>query len=80
MLNATADAEIAGRSWVSHALGIVTGAAVGLSLSKNYGGTKKGVNSFVGIVVFNEIMILTQPTRAITERDIYRRNYAEEKR
>jgi hypothetical protein len=71
MLDDSARAEINGRSWLSHALGVVLGAAAGLSLSENYGGKAEGAGSFIGMVAFNEAMIFTQPVRAVKDRDEY---------
>lgn len=67
LLSENATAEAQGRAWVSHALGVCIGTAVGLSLWKNYNGKDEGISNFISLVAGNELMIFTQPTRAIRD-------------
>jgi hypothetical protein len=76
LLARSAAAEASGRSWVSHGLGFVLGAAQGAVLWLAYDLPVDGAISFGVSVAMSEVQIFTQPTRAIDDEREYRARVA----
>lgn len=84
IMDAAADDEIMGRSWINHALALLVNGGGALVIWKGYGdrieddGGKPGKEAILNFVlgtIVSEIQIFTQPTRAIADRDSYRRRH-----
>ncbi len=72
LLDDSADAEVFGRSWIAHGVGILIASAQGLVLWKGYQRPGDGAFSFVSSLAVSEVQIFSQPTRAIDDRREYR--------
>ncbi len=84
ILDQAAEDEIMGRSWITHALALVVNGGGALVIWKKYGDRieddggdpgKEAILNFVLGTIVSEIQIFTQPTRAIADRDAYRRRH-----
>jgi hypothetical protein len=73
LLRASAKAEAAGRSWLTHVLSIGGSVGVGLVLALGYQRPTTGVISILGGVGISEAQIFTQPTAAIDDLRAYER-------
>jgi hypothetical protein len=84
LMDQAAEDEIMGRSWITHALAILVNGGGALVIWKGYGDRieddggnpgKEAILNFVLGTIVSEIQIFTQPTRAIADRDSYRRRH-----
>ena len=66
-LEACADAEHMGRSWLPHVLGVAVAAAQGLVLWIGFGQKVDGAESAALSLVVSEAQIFTQPMRAVDD-------------
>jgi hypothetical protein len=73
-----------GRSWITHALALAVNGGGAMVIWKGYGDRieddgrnprKEAILNFVLGTIVSEIQIFTQPTRAIADRDNYRRRH-----
>lgn len=84
LMDQAAEDEIMGRSWITHALALVVNGGGAMVIWKGYGDRieddggnprKEAILNFVLGTIVSEIQIFTQPTRAIADRDNYRRRH-----
>ncbi len=84
LFNAAADDAVMGRSWINHVLALVVNGGGALVIWKKYGDRieddgenpkKEALMNFVLGTIVSEIQIFTQPTRAIRDREEYRRRF-----
>lgn len=73
LLEASAEAEAIGRSWMSHVLSASVSIGFGLVLGLGYDRPSQGVFNAVTGIALSELQILTQPTAAIDDLDAYHR-------
>jgi hypothetical protein len=84
LMDQAAEDEIMGRSWITHALALLVNGGGAMVIWKGYGDRieddggspgKEAILNFVLGTIVSEIQIFTQPTRAIADRDSYRRRH-----
>jgi hypothetical protein len=73
LLEASAEAEALGQSWVSHVLSASVSIGFGLVLGLGYDRPSQGVFNAVSGIALSELQILTQPTAAIDDLHAYHR-------
>ena len=66
--------EKRGRSWLSH-LGVIAISLIGAGIVWHYNGSKNGIISALSNVAGGELLIWTQPTRAIKDYGDYHSKY-----
>lgn len=84
LFNSAAEDAVMGRSWITHALALVVNGTGALVIWQKYGDRieddggnprREAIMNFVLGTIISEIQIFTQPTRAIRDREEYRRRY-----